>query len=115
MIELKTPLDKEVHRRLATDLFNFTWTLMEKETRTPMEDNEMIHSAHASRLHWGIAGTWVHFARGEWQISRVYSILQRFESALYHAQRCVDHCAENELGAFDLASIQDMGMGSNHS
>jgi len=63
----------------------------------------MIHAAHASRYHWGKIGAPVNFARGEWQISRVYSILKRFEAALYHAQRCLEICKGNKIGDFDLA------------
>jgi DNA-binding transcriptional MerR regulator len=64
-------LDAAGHRRLAVDLFNHTWTLIEKEERTPAEIDEMIHSAHASRYHWSKVGTGANLARGEWQVSRV--------------------------------------------
>src|SRR4051812_28011006 len=39
-------------RQLGVDLFNHTWTLLEKENRTPDEDDEMVHAAHASAYHW---------------------------------------------------------------
>jgi hypothetical protein len=35
----------------------------------------MIHSAHASRYHWQAVGDASDKAIGEWQISRVYSVL----------------------------------------
>ena len=41
--------------------------------------------------------------RGEWQISRVYSTLSRPEPALYHAQKCLEICQENNLKTFELA------------
>jgi len=41
----------------------------------------MIHAAHASRFHWGEIGKPINLGRGEWQISRVYSVLNRPESA----------------------------------
>ena len=63
----------------------------------------MIHAAHTSRFHWGEIGTPVHFERGEWQISRVYSVLKRSEPALYHAQRCSEICKENNIADFDIA------------
>ncbi len=50
----------------------------------------MIHSAHASRYHWGEVSDDVHLARGEWQCARVYSVLGRAEPALWHARRCVE-------------------------
>jgi len=63
----------------------------------------MIHSAHASRYHWGVIGEPINFERGEWQISRVYSILKNSQSALYHAKRCLDICLKNNIGDFDIA------------
>lgn len=94
--------DDAVHRQLAIDLFNHVWTLLEAD-RSPAQDVEMIHAAHASRHHWGEVGTAVNAARGEWQISRVYSTLGRGEPALYHARLCLDTCTEHGIGDFDLA------------
>ncbi len=91
------------HRQLAADLFNHTWELLDKEKRSQAENDEMIHSAHASRYHWGLAGTALHLARGEWQIARVYAVLKRGEPATYHARRSLELCQENGFGDFDLA------------
>ena len=77
------------HRQLGVDLFNHVWTLLAKPQRTPEEDDEMIHAAHASRHHWSRAGTATNLARGEWQCSRVYAVLGRAEPALHHALRCL--------------------------
>jgi DNA-binding transcriptional MerR regulator len=85
-------IDLETHRRLGVDLFNKAWTLMEKETRTREEDDELIHCAHASAYHWMHVGTAANRARSEWQCSRVYSVLGRPEPALQHAQRCLEIC-----------------------
>ena len=90
-------------RKLAVDLFNHVWTLLEKAERTRAEDDEMLHAAHASRYHWGAVGEPVNFSREEWQCSRVYSILGRAEPALFHAQRSLDLCLEHGIGDFDLA------------
>jgi DNA-binding transcriptional MerR regulator len=93
-------LDPETHRRLGADLFNKTWTLMEKEARTSDEDDELIHCAHASAYHWMHVGTAANRARGEWQCSRMYTVLGRAEPALQHAQRCLEIC-ESEPGALE--------------
>jgi hypothetical protein len=94
---------REWHREFAVDLFNLVWELMDKEERTSEENDRMLHAAHASRFHWGEMGTPLEFERGEWQISRVYSILNRPQAALYHAERCLEICTANEIGGFDLA------------
>jgi hypothetical protein len=95
--------EQELHRKFAVDLFNRAWDLLDQEDRTPEEADTMIHAAHASRFHWGEIGTPLEYARGEWQISRVYAVLDRPQAALYHAQRCLDLCQANEIGDFDLA------------
>lgn len=94
---------KEMHRKIAINLFNHTWNLLDKEKRSIEENDEMIHAAHASRYHWGLIGEPINFERGEWQISRVYAVLGKAESAKYHAQRCLDICKENKIGDFDIA------------
>jgi hypothetical protein len=91
------------HKRLGIDLFNYVWTLLDKSDRTQEEIDDMIHSAHASRYHWSKVGTQVHFARGEWQISRVYAVVGRSEPAYYHGNRCLQICEANNIADFDLA------------
>jgi DNA-binding transcriptional MerR regulator len=98
-----TELDRDARRQIATDLFNRTWTLMEVPERTPIQDDEMIHTAHASRFHWGEVGTPANLARGEWQCSRVYTVLGRAEPALWHAQRSLALCEEHGIGDWDIA------------
>ena len=98
-----SPDDAAARRRLAADLFNQVWSFLERTDRTQADDDTMLHAAHASRYHWGEVGEPVNFARGEWQVSRVYAVLGRSEPALYHAQRCLDLCRAHQLGDFDLA------------
>jgi DNA-binding transcriptional MerR regulator len=92
-------------RLLAGQLFNQTWRLVEQEGRTADDDDQMIHTAHASRYHWGQVRTVTpaQLARGEWLISRVYAVLGRAEPALYHARRVLGLCQHHDIGGFDLA------------
>jgi DNA-binding transcriptional MerR regulator len=106
--EKETPVTD--HRTLGVDLFNKTWTLMGKPTRTPEEDDEMIHCAHASAYHWQQVGTRANRARSEWQCSRVHAILGQSELALHHARRCHEIAAANEDGSmedWDLAGAYE--------
>jgi hypothetical protein len=91
----------EQRRRLAVDLFNRAWELMGLPERTPEQDDELIHAAHASRHHWAEIGTAANLARGDWQLSRVYATLGRAEPALYHAERCLAYCES------DPAALED--------
>ena len=89
------------HRQLGIDLFNEVWRLIE----TREDDERMLHAAHASRFHWGEApdSKPENLARGEWQVSHVYTVLGLGEPALRHAQRCLDICEANGIGDWDLA------------
>lgn len=102
----------EWHRKMAAQLFNNTWALIGKgESRSQVENDDMIHSAHASRYHWTMvvnSGKYpksgpTNLQAGDWQLSRVYSLLKRSEPALYHAQRCMEICEVNDIGDFNLA------------
>jgi DNA-binding transcriptional MerR regulator len=97
------------HRQLGVDLFNKTWTLMEKEERTREEDDEMLHCAHASAYHWLQVGTAANRARSEWQCSRVYAVLGRAEPAVRHAHRCLELVDANPeaMEAFDLPAAYE--------
>jgi hypothetical protein len=94
---------KEDHEKFAKGLFNLTWDLLDKTDRTKEDIDKMINAAHASRYHWGEIGTPTNIERGEWQISRVYSVIGRSEPALYHAKNCLDICEENSIRDFDIA------------
>ncbi len=104
-----TELDPATRRKLAADLFNHTWTLLERTDRTSDQVDEMIHSAHASRYHWGEVPDReaVHLARGEWQCSRVYAVLGRAEPALWHARRCLEINEAAANADWDIASAYE--------
>ncbi len=97
------------HRQLGVDLYNYTWTLLEQEDRTRDDDDALLNATHASAYHWShAAGTGPqHAARSQWQISRVNAVLGRGEAALYHGERCLEHCTENGIGDWDLAAAYE--------
>ena len=100
-------IEPELRRRLAVDLFNHVWTLLETTARSADQDDEMLHAAHASRYHWGEIGEPVNRARGEWQCSRVYAVLGRAEPALHHARRCLQLCERHGVGDWDVAAAHE--------
>ena len=101
--------DSDLHRRLGADLFNRVWDLLGEEGRTADADAEMLHAAHASAYHWTRVGEGPRLARAEWQVSWVYSELERAEPALYHAHRCEAICRRfaDELEDFDLPAMHE--------
>jgi hypothetical protein len=109
-------MTREDERQLATDCFNKTWTLMEKQDRTREEGDEMLHCAHASAYHWGQVGTAANRARAEWQCSRVYTVLGHPEPALRHARRCLQlvEASPAEMEEWDLPAAYE-ALGRAHS
>jgi DNA-binding transcriptional MerR regulator len=95
-------LDPTTQRAIGVALFNYVWTILEKENRTADQDVEMVHAAHASAYHWMKVGTQVNRARSEWQCSRVYAVIGRPEPALWHARKALEICQRERIGDFDL-------------
>jgi len=103
-------MDPAAERRLAVELFNRSWQLLELDERTPAQDDELVHCTHASRHHWGAIGTPANVARGENQCARVYAALGRGEPALHHANRCLElvRAGGEGLEDWDLASALEV-------
>jgi hypothetical protein len=100
-------MDPLEERRVASELFNLVWTLLELEARTPEQDDRLVHAAHASRWHWGQVGGPEQQAVGEWQCSRVYAVLGRSEPALHHARRCLELSTLDGVDPFVEASAHE--------
>jgi hypothetical protein len=84
--------------------------MLDAPARTPAEDDQMVHAAHASRWHWSQAGELggdQQRAVGEWQCSRVYSILGRGEPAVHHARACLAICEATGLGDWVVAAAYE--------
>ena len=96
-------MEKDQHKKLAIEAFNKTWDYLDMKSRTAEDTLEMIHLAHASRYHWGFAGNELNKGRGEWQISRVYSVANLGESALLHAKAYLDICIKNDYKDWDIS------------
>jgi hypothetical protein len=104
------PLDANQHREQGVALFNGVWEMLDEPNRTPAQDDQMVHAAHASRWHWSQAGDLggdQQLAVGEWQCSRVYSVLGRGEPALHHAQACLTICQERSLADWVVAAAYE--------
>lgn len=107
MPDEKLYTEEQAHKKFAVDLFNRTWELIEKKDRTPEDDELMIHCAHASCYHWSVVGDAQNRQAGEWQISRVYCLLNRPEPALHHARVCLNIVERNHIGDFNLAFARE--------
>ena len=101
----------EEHRRLGVELYNGTWELIERQDRTPEEDDEMLDRAHASAYHWlhAAGATAANRARSQWLCSRVRAEAGQPEGALHHGRRCLALVEENgdEMEDWDLAAAHE--------
>ena len=97
-IETPTPS----HKQIAATCFNQVWDLLEKDVRTPDEQEQMIHLCHSSFWHWTQAEecTETNFSIGYWQLSRVYAVVRQGENALKYAKRCIAVSEEAGLAPF---------------
>ena len=97
--------EDEAHKHFGVTYNNRVWALLEKEDRNDEEGEEMLHSAHASHLHWLKIGTPVNAQRGNWMLSRVYAERGYAEAALRYAKQCrrltQDHA--DLMEGFDVA------------
>jgi len=98
-------VDEATHRRLAVDLYNRSWRLLELTDRTPDQEDELVHVTHASCYHWREVGGPRQQRIGENQCARVYAALGHSEPALRHATHCLDLVRTgDDLEDWELAS-----------
>lgn len=96
---------EEAQTKFAKMTNGRVWELLEKTDRSPQENEEMLHAAHASLYHWLHAGTGVHHQRGAWMIARVQTVLGNSDEAVRYALRCLELTEEHavEMQDFDVA------------
>ena len=108
----------EEHRRLGVELYNGTWALIERENRTPDDDDEMLHRAHASAYHWLQAPhTAANRARSHWLCSRVHALAGQPEGALHHGRRCLAlvEAHPDEMEEWDLPAAYETLARAHHA
>ena len=87
----------EFHRKTAKKCFNETWDYLDKKTRHAAEEQQMLHLAHAGRYHWVFVGSDENLAVSDWQISRVYAVLNQSSLALQFAKSSVERMEKKML------------------
>jgi hypothetical protein len=75
------------HRFFSANCFNRAWDLIDKPSRTPEEDEEMIRLSLASIWHWTQREdhTPVNLSVGYWQLARIFALLQQPGNARHYA------------------------------
>jgi hypothetical protein len=101
--EAEAEMERAQHVAFAKQANQETWRLLEQAGRSEVDDNTMIHAAHASAFHWEMVGGAEESTRADWLLSHVYSVLGQATPALHYARRCLATCEREGLGGFDLA------------
>lgn len=92
------------HQHFSTSCFNQAWDLIEKEARTPDEEERMLNLSMASLWHWSQRPdcTSKELSLGYWQVSRIFAITGRPENATWYAEKCREVTEDSELPPFYL-------------
>jgi hypothetical protein len=53
---LMSESEHDFHRKTARECFNEAWNHLVKKDRDSIDEQQMLHLAHASRYHWSLVG-----------------------------------------------------------
>jgi len=92
------------HKYYSANCFNKAWDLIDKEQRTPEEDEDMIRLALASHYHWTQRPDYSNTSASiaYWQTARIYTILDQAENAMHYSQLCLKVSQEEDVPPFFL-------------
>jgi hypothetical protein len=80
------------HRYFSVECFTKAWELIDKPSRTPAEEVEMVHFCLVSLWHWTQRTdcSRENLSIGYWQASRVYALVRQPENARRYGQLCLE-------------------------
>ncbi|QDT31067.1 hypothetical protein [Thalassoglobus polymorphus] len=94
------------HRWFAIECNNGSWDLVEAESRTETQIEEMLHLAHAARFHWQHAGTELNLLKADLLLATAYCIAKRPENGLVYASHARAHLNSiKDANPFDHACL----------
>ena len=100
-IEAPSPEDIASYRRtLAPRDFNHTWELLDLDSLTREQEEEMLASAFAQRHNWYQVGQPRNWAIADWQIARVAVVLGYVDLARRFGERSLELAVEHGLDPF---------------
>ena len=85
------------------EMNNHAWTLAEKPDPTPAEEEEMLHAAHASALHWSRVGGESNRARADMLLGQVHALLGHGALALRYARRSHEYILAHASPGWEIA------------
>jgi len=108
--------EQKMHHYMGIEMNIQTWNLLGKEDRAEQDDARMINFAKASLYHWRLSPKFqsINEQRGQWMISRVYSVLEKGEEALNYAEETMRLTEKHDFKDFDFAYAYE-GMARAHA
>ena len=92
------------HRYFAIENNNRAWELAAR-SRTEEEDREMLNSAHASALHWSVAGTELNHMRAKTLLAEVHALLGFGSSALAYVEEVREFFLDRDSADWEIAFL----------
>ena len=103
---MSTPeVDKtKAHQHFSVSCFNDTWGYIDKENRTPEDDEAMLQLTMASAWHWSQREDCQpsNLAMSYWQIARVQALIGRGDEAVRYGKLCMDLTEREVKDPFSL-------------
>jgi hypothetical protein len=100
------PTPEEValwQRRLASQANNRAWTLADMLHRSPDDDEEMLHAAHAAMYFWNIVGTPANHAHAALLLAHVYALLKLPGPAAQYLSQSWPHVTQQDCAPWEIA------------
>jgi hypothetical protein len=97
--------DDQAQLALAKATYNRCWDLLENESRTSDDDDDLLATAFASRFHWYAVGGDEQKIVSDWMVSRAAAAVGFGELSVRFAQRANEAAAEGEFPAWLQASL----------
>jgi len=107
-------IDATTHKKLAGQLFNRCWDLLETEPRDGAQDRELLTAALASRFHWQTIGTDENLAVSDWMASRAFAAVGDGRAAVDFASAALARVEQAGLGDWVIASMYE-GLARAHA
>ncbi len=92
------------HRYFAIENNNRAWELA-AGSRTEKDNQEMLNSAHASALHWDVAGTELNHMRAKTLLAEVHALLGYGPSALAYIEEVREFFVKRDSADWEIAFL----------
>lgn len=90
-------------KRLASQANNRAWALAESTARTPGDDEEMLHAAHAAMHLWCIVGNERNRAHAEQLLAHVHALLGNAAAAARYGEPAFQFFTREDNAPWELA------------